>query len=393
MSDIFDVFGDDEPDHHEEERPRKQARPRSAEHRSRTQRNRRVRTGVTLFVIFVVLGVVIMWLWPRVSNVISNATDGETSVSTEDFEGPGTGEVIVQIPAGASGSAMADVLVEEGVVKSNGAFVQAYNDNPRASSITPGWYRLQEGMPAADAVNGLLDAENRAELTMTIPEGFTKQQVYERIARVFDVPLEDVEAAAADTAAIGLPEEAGGNPEGWFAPLTYDFAPNATPTEVLTELVSYRVSSLEAMEVPRDRWQEVLTKGSIVEREVNIDEYYPMVARVIENRLVDTANVVGRLQMDSTVLYGVGKTGGVPTREDLDNDNPYNTYIHAGLPPSPIGVVGDRAIEAVMHPAEGDWLYFVTVNLDTGETLFAATLEEHNANKALFDQWLAENPQ
>ena len=115
--------------------------------------------------------------------------------------------------------------------------------------------------------------------------------------------------------------------------------------------------------------------------------------RVIENRLVDTDNVVGRLQMDSTVLYGVGKTGGVPTREDLDNDNPYNTYIHAGLPPSPIGVVGDRAIEAVMHPAEGDWLYFVTVNLDTGETLFAATLEEHNANKALFDQWLAENPQ
>ena len=137
----------------------------------------------------------------------------------------------------------------------------------------------------------------------------------------------------------------------------------------------------------------MLTEASIVEREVNLPQYYGQVARVIENRIHDTAQVGGLLQMDSTVLYGVGKVGGVPTRADLDNDNPYNTYLHPGLPPTAIGAPGEAALDAVINPPPGDWLYFVTVNLETGETKFASTLEEHNRYVAEFRQYMAEHPQ
>jgi UPF0755 protein len=162
---------------------------------------------------------------------------------------------------------------------------------------------------------------------------------------------------------------------------------------MLSTMVAQTVSRLDALEVPADQRQAVLTKASIVEREVNLPEYYGQVARVIENRLTDDDDVNGRLQMDSTVLYGVGKVGGVPTQADLDDDNPYNTYLHPGLPPTPIGAPGEAALDAVINAPEGDWLYFATVNLDTGETKFAATLDEHNANVAELRAWLAENPQ
>ena len=146
--------------------------------------------------------------------------------------------------------------------------------------------------------------------------------------------------------------------------------------------------------MPEDQRQELLIKASILEREVNIEQYYPMVARVIENRLTQPqAETVGYLNMDSTVLYGVGKVGGVPTANEVaDESNPYNTYKHKGLPPGPISSPSDLALESMLNPADGDWLYFVTVNLDTGETKFAATLEEQEKNRALFDQWCTDNP-
>jgi len=132
--------------------------------------------------------------------------------------------------------------------------------------------------------------------------------------------------------------------------------------------------------------------ASIVEREVNWSDYYGQVARVIENRLTDNTEVVGRLQMDSTVLYGVGKTGGVPTQADLAADNPYNTYIYAGLPPGPISNPSVEVIKASFDPPAGDWLYFVTVNLETGETKFSNNLNDHNSYVQELRNWVASNP-
>ena len=97
--------------------------------------------------------------------------------------------------------------------------------------------------------------------------------------------------------------------------------------------------------------------------------------------------------MDSTVRYGTGKTGGIPTDAELaDSNNKWNTYVHAGLPPSPIGNPGLEAIKAANKPEAGNWLYFVTINLTTGETLFAATSAEHQVNVAKLTAFCKQNP-
>ncbi|MPV88740.1 endolytic transglycosylase MltG [Georgenia ruanii] len=351
------------------------------------RRRRRRRSAVVLFVVVAALAALSVWAVPKVSSLLS------LGGGPEDYPGPGTGEVLVAIPEGATGHDMGTVLEEADVVASVRAFTDAYNDNVNAARIQAGSYHLKRQMPARDAVAALLDPANKAEITVTVPEGFHAKQVYERIASVSGLPMEDVEAAAADPAAIGLPAEAGGNPEGWLAAATYTFEPGDDAASMLRSMVALTVSRLDKLGVPAAERQRVLTEASVVEREVNLPQYYGQVARVIENRIHDTAQVGGMLQMDSTVLYGVGKVGGVPTRADLDNDNPYNTYLHPGLPPTAIGAPGEAALDAVINPPPGDWLYFVTVNLETGETKFAATLEEHNANVAEFRQYMAEHPQ
>ncbi|MGC5627867.1 endolytic transglycosylase MltG [Georgenia sp. Z1344] len=386
MSDLFDEVADAP----EPEEPRTSRRAvRAQEEARRRRRNRRTRTGIVVVLTLGLLAAVAWFALPQVRETLGFRPD----TSAEDYPGPGSGETDVTIPIGASGSEIASTLVEAGVVASERAFTDAYANDPTAAGIQPGTYTLMEEMRAEDAVAALLDPASRNEITMTIPEGFTRTQVMERIAANLEVEVEEVASALEDPAAIGLPEVAEGEVEGWFGPATYAFEPDATAEDVLAEMVSYQVARLEELGVPEDEWQSVLTRASIVEREVNIDEYMPQVATVIQNRLDDTTETHGMLGMDSTVLYGLGRSGGIPTRDETENpDNRYNTYVHPGLPPTPIGSPGETAIDAVLNPAPGDWLYFVTINLDTGETLFAETLEEQNENVQLLREWQAENP-
>jgi len=368
--------------------PRRERREHRRAREAR-RRQRRRRSLIVMSIAVVLVAALALWAFPKVRDAIAD----RPTTAAEDFPGPGQGEVEVVIPSGASGAEIGSILQEAGVVASQRAFTGAFGENVNASRIQPGTYTLLKEMAAADAVVALLDPANKAEVTITVPEGFHADQVYERIANVAQIPLEEVQAAAADPAAIGLPAEAGGKPEGWLAAATYSFQPSDDAAAILSTMVKQTVSRLDERGVPADQRQAVLTKASIVEREVNLPEYYGHVARVIENRLADDGEVNGRLQMDSTVFYGLGKVGGVPTQADLDKDTPYNTYLHPGLPPTAIGAPGAAAVDAVLKPPAGDWLYFATVNLDTGETKFAATLEEHNANVAELRTWLQENPQ
>ncbi|QJC21750.1 endolytic transglycosylase MltG [Arcanobacterium buesumense] len=359
-------------------------RRQSARARRALRRKKRIRSALVLFVtcvLVVAAGVVAV---PHVKSVLSSS-------SVTDYAGPGSGEVIVQIPEGATGSTMAEILAQKDVVASSRAFIDAFNSDPRSASIQPGSYRLKSKMSGQGAVSALLDPASRAELKITIPEGFAKKQIVERIANVMNTPIEDVQRIADDPAAIGLPAEANGNSEGWFAPATYTVATNATAKDILSDMVQNRIRDLEDLKLPRESWQRTLIVASIVEREVNWPEYYGQVARVIENRLVDTTQVNGKLQMDSTTMYGVGKFGGIPTEDELQNDNPYNTYLHAGLPPYPISNPSRDVIEASINPPAGDWLFFVTTNLDTGETLFANNIDDHSKNVEVLRKWYSEH--
>ncbi|USR80184.1 endolytic transglycosylase MltG [Arcanobacterium pinnipediorum] len=359
-------------------------RARSAAARRAYRRKRRIRSAVALFITCVVVVAATVVALPYVKSAID-------SRSITDYEGPGSGEVLVEIPQGATGSAMAEILAKADVVASPAAFVQAFTSDPRSGSIQPGAYRLKMKMSGQGAVSALLDPASKAEVTITIPEGFAKAQIAERVANVMEVPLADVSAILDDPQALGLPEQANGNAEGWLAPATYTIQPDSTVKDVLSSMVAKRIEGLEKINLPKDRWQRTLIVGSIVEREVNWPDHYGKVARVIENRLTNTDQVGGKLQMDSTTMYGVGKFGGIPTEAELQNDNPYNTYLHAGLPPYPISNPSLEVIEATANPPAGDWLFFVTVNLDTGETLFSSNLDDHSKNVEILRQWYAEN--
>ena len=164
--------------------------------------------------------------------------------------------------------------------------------------------------------------------------------------------------------------------------------PGDTAEDILKSMVAQTRTELSRLEVPEEDWETVLNKASLVEREVNNDEYRSKAARAIENRLEDGMT----LGIDATLAYGLDKSGLDLTVSDLQSDHPYNTRKHLGLPPTPIASPGLAAIKAVLDPEPGPWLYWVTVNFDTGETLFAVTYAEHQENEAILDQWLAENP-
>ena len=365
---------------------RRQRRMEKVERRQR-KRRRHWLTSLVIVVTLVAIGV----LGYKAIGIMRDASAQATHA--EDYKGEGEGEVTVTIPEGASGVDIGDILQSKGVVASGKAFTNAAKNNPKGTTIQPGTYKLKKKMSASSALQALLDPESKGDHTLTVIAGSTKQSVKERLKKVGNFTDEQVEAAYADSAAIGLPAEAGGNVEGWLAPGTYDVAENATPKDLVKKMVSQTVTRLKELKVPKEDYQKVLIKASIVEREVNKEQYYGQVARVIENRLTQTdGETHGLLQMDSTVQYGLGRDGGIPSEaENQDASNPYNTYVHQGLPPGPIGNPDEAAIKAVLNPPAGSWLYFVTVNLKTGETLFASTNEEQKANTKKLSDYCNKN--
>lgn len=345
-------------------------------------RNRRIRSFFIIVLVLSLLGGATYAAWRAIGD-----SSGSTQ-SEDDYSGSGGETVTITIYEGALGSDIGRELVDKDVVKSMDAFLRAFEANKAASSIRPGTYTLKTRISAADAIAALLDDKNRDENNVTVIPGDTLAQTIQRMKDVTDFNPADIDSALRQTDALGLPAQAGGNLEGWLAPGTYELSSDETPQSLLKEMVAARVSELEQLKIAPEKWQEVLIKASILEREVNIDQYLGKVARVIENRLADPqGETQGLLQMDSTVSYAVGRTSGVPTAAELATDSPYNTYKVKGLPVGPIATPALPAIEATLNPEPGTWLYFVTVDLDTGETRFASTIEEHKQNEALLDQY------
>lgn len=308
-------------------------------------------------------------------------------LESKDFPGPGGDQVNVEIPDGATGTVMGQELYEAGVVASVPAFTAAFEANPESVLIRPGTHTMLEEMPARDAV-ALLVKNDMADLQLTIPEGYTVDQIVDRAVQVTGLPAEDFEGALERPGRMGLPEAAQGKAEGWLYPDTYMVKPNDTAAGLLAQMVERTTSLLRQKGVPAEDWQAVLTKASLVEREGLHADDKPRIARAIENRLADDMF----LEIDAAVAYGAGKPGTELTREDTRNaENRYNTYEHTGLPPGPIANPGEVAIDAVLKPAPGDWKFWVTVNLDTGETKFAADFEEHQRNVQELRDWEAAN--
>lgn len=318
------------------------------------------------------------WLiWGKVSSFISGPAD---------YSGSGTGSVVVEIPRNSNGQQIADILAEKDVVKSAEAFYQLALKDSRFQSIQAGFYKLKKQMSAEAAMKALADKTNivgaPGESRVTIPEGSRVKNITKIIAAKTKISAADVKKALDHPDAIGLPAVAKGNPEGYLYPATYSVGAKTTATQLLKEMVAKTLSVAKELDIGTRakalglNGEQVLTVASILEYEAKKDSDYPKVARVLYNRL--QAGML--LQLDSTVSYASGREGEVFTTEsDRNSDSPYNTYKAAGLPPGPIGSPGEKTIEAALNPADGDWLYFVAINLETGETVFSNTKAEHDA--------------
>lgn len=378
-----DLFGGDSPGNGSDPRRGSRSRGRAKEQRERKRRRRRS-IGVLVVALVMVLGagyVVVELMGGFFNGGSANAG------SVEDYPGPGHGSVTVAVTPGQTGSQMATTLADAGVVASTKAFNKAFAENPAGASIQPGTYKMLLEMKASDAIVALLDPASRVSFKVTIPEGLNKTQTLAKISEKTLIPVDQLNAAIADPASIGLPAEAGGNVEGWLFPATYDVEPDATAASVLTQMTAQTVKQLTEHAVPQDQWETVLTKASIVEREAKLDDDRYKVARGIENRLARQMP----LQIDSTTAYYLGVTRAPTPAENQDPSNPYSTYTHIGLPPGPIASPGAVSIDAVMHPADGPWLFWVTVNPETGETLFTDSSDEQKANIQKLRDWNAAN--
>lgn len=369
-----------------EPRRRSRASGRKREERLRKQRRRRS-VAVLAVALILVAGAAYVVLSLMGGSVFGGGSGRAQEVT--DFPGPGRpGAPTVVINAGDSGAAMGATLQAAGIVASEGAFRTAFDANPDAALIQPGTYQLLLEMKAEDAVRALLDPKSRVSMKVTIPEGFTAEEIFTRTNKVTLISVDELRAAAADPAGIGLPAEANGNVEGWLFPTTYQIEPDTTAQGVLAQMVAKTVETLTSAGVPQDQWATVLTKASLIEKEAVLDTDRAMMARVIENRLAQG----WPLQIDATLVYSLGKPGNELTQADLDDaSNPYNSRKLTGLPPTPIASPGLPSIEAVLAPATGDWMFWVTVNLDSGETKFASTHDEFLEYKAEYQAWVAEN--
>ncbi|MBW4041435.1 MAG: endolytic transglycosylase MltG [Acidobacteria bacterium] len=307
---------------------------------------------------------------------------------SNDYTGAGTGTVQVVIRPGEIGGDVATTLAAQHVTKTRAAFYDLLVSQASPPALLPGTYRLKEHMSAKAALAALLDPQNRVQSTVAIPEGTTAAGVLKLTAKATGASLADLQAIAKDPTSLGVPKSAP-NIEGWLFPATYTFQPGVTARGMLQQMVNRTKQALDAAGVPTAKRQQTLTLAGLVQKEGSGTESVDAkVARVFLNRIAQGMP----LQSDATVSYGAGGTTVVPTTKQYASDNPYNTYKHKGLPIGPISNPGDAAITAALHPAKGSWLYFVTVNLATGETVFSDTLAEHDQAVAQFSAWLKAHP-
>ncbi|MGV1037548.1 MAG: endolytic transglycosylase MltG [Candidatus Nanopelagicales bacterium] len=310
--------------------------------------------------------------------------------SAPDYPGPGEGEVTVQVSQGQSIPAIADELKAKDVVLSAEAFVDAASGDDRARSIQAGSFKMKEQMSASGALGILSDPGNLIQRVVVVPEGATAAEIAQAAADATKLPVEQFDALIKDPSGLGLPAYAKNDVEGYLYPATYDFGPDATATSIFKAMIdkfksiAAEIGLVKRAAVTNQSPHDIVTVASILEKE-GYENYFAQISRTIYNRLA----VPMRLQLDSTVNYGLGASQEELTGAQLKQDTPYNTYLHDGLPPTPINSPGQAALVAALEPAPGEWLYFLSIP-GTKEMRFTNTykefLKDQKDMRAAFDK-------
>ena len=289
-------------------------------------------------------------------------------------------EVLITVHRGDSMAVIAGDLHRAGVIASAFTFrVDSFLEG--APLVVPGVYELAQGASYPD-IRSILSGGPNVPQVDVVP-GVTIKEIALDVANSVGNTFASSFLSAARAAAAASPYHPQGTLDGLVGPGLYLITPGETPAQLLAAMQrGFATEAAQAGLTPAstneglDAYQ-LLTAASIVEKEGYYAKNMPDVARVIYNRLARQMP----LQMDSTVLYALGLDGGTVTHAMLQTPTPYNTYLNAGLTPTPICVVSPQALQAVLHPPAGDWLYFVLVKKD-GTMAFSATYQEQLAQEA-----------
>jgi UPF0755 protein len=284
-------------------------------------------------------------------------------------------EVIFVVERGDPLAVVARKLEREGLVRNARAVEWTARLRGLAPKLQAGEYRVSAALPPLELLERFAQG-HVATYEMVLPEGLTAVEIGDRLAQAQLVDAEEFQAAVRDAslaAELGIPTE---GLEGYLFPETYRLPRGLSGREVARVMVeqfhrAWRQIGEDARRRGLDK-HEVVILASIVEKETGAAQERPLVASVFANRLGRGM----RLESDPTTIYGIPDFDGNLRRRDLENeDNPYNTYRHAGLPPGPIANPGLHALRAVVHPAQSDYLFFVSRN--DGTHVFSATYREH----------------
>ena len=287
-----------------------------------------------------------------------------------------TPEVIVEIPKGATGSEIAQILFEDGVVKSAASYFQTAVGDVRSQKVAPGSHRINLEISAKQALEQLLDPSRIPNL-LKVFEGEWKSEVAQSLV---DYGFSSSEVNKAFRL-VNLPKGFR-DVEGLLFPAQYTFEKSTSAQEVIQEMINRFTTDEVAQQILASKGPftplEMLTIASIIQAEGET-KAFTKVSQVIFNRLEKGMP----LQMDSTVHYVQKSRGNIflSTRSTLIK-SAYNTYRNRGLPPGPIGNPGSEAMSATLNPADGDWLYFITVAPE--DTRFTASFDQFNEWKALY---------
>lgn len=319
--------------------------------------------------------------------------------TTDDYIGSGVDPVVVTVPSGATVTEIGTILVQAGVVKKATTFVKVAKANENAQSIQAGRYNLLTELPAATALDMLLDKNNMVHNRMTLKDGRWISQQVSTMSKASGVKAADFTAAfkagAKDYKYLGLPKWSKNGLEGFLFPETYDVPDKPTAQSVIKVATAHFASVAEDIDLENKANAvgltpyQVVVLASIIEKEAGpVEEDRAKIARVFYNRLNPKFGFGGKLQSDATVAYANKVTGRVfTTAAERALKSDWNTYYVKGLPKGPITSPSKKSLEAALNPAQGNWTFFVVVNLDTGETVFSDNATDHAAASQRLQDW------
>jgi UPF0755 protein len=294
------------------------------------------------------------------------------------------GAVEVQIARGCGIPCIGDELSHRGVIGPSWVF-NVYSRLHGDSNFKAGTYELKKNMGVSSAVKTLKAGPHIAYIQLTIPPGFWLKQISARVGKLPGLYVDSFTEATQNNAVRSAFEPASiNNLEGLLWPDTYNISAEEDEILVLSTLVQQFDKRAVQLGLANANVQgygayDIVKIASLVEAEAKIDADRPLIASVIYNRLAQGMP----LQIDATLIYARGnpKVRTLSGKDKLIN-SPYNTYAHTGLPPTPIAAVSAASLKAALAPATSPYLYYVVID-KKGDTAFATTLEQQNANIAL----------